>query len=39
MLARVIESMGATVWARGAMYKAVAQSLLLYDSNSWVVTG
>ena len=31
--------MGATVQARGAMYKAVAQSVLLYSSKSWVVSG
>ena len=37
-LLRVLERTGATVRARGAMYKAVAQSVLLYRSNSWVVT-
>ena len=39
MVARVLESMGATVRARGAIYKAVAQSVLLYDREMWVVTG
>ena len=31
--------MGATVRDRGEMYKAVAQLVLLYGSDSWVVTG
>ena len=31
--------MGATVRAWGEMYKAAAQSVLLYYRNSWVVTG
>ena len=39
MIARVLERTGATVRARGAMYKAVAQPVLLYGSESWVVTG
>ena len=39
MLARVIESMGATVRARGVMYKALVQSVLLCASERWVVTG
>ena len=39
MLARVLERTGATMQARGAMYKAVAQSVLLYGRKSWVVTG
>ena len=39
MISRVMESTGATVRARGAMYKAVAHSVLLYVSKSWVVTG
>ena len=30
---------GATVWDLGVMYKAVAQSVLLYGSEIWVVTG
>ena len=34
---RVLERTGATVRARGAMYKAVKQSVLLYDSKIWVV--
>ena len=32
MVARVLEKMGATFQARGAMYKAAAQSVLLYGS-------
>ena len=39
MVERVLERTGETVRARGAMYKAVAQSVLLYGSKSWVVTG
>ena len=39
MVARVLERTGATVQAWGVMYKAVAQSLLLYGRNIWVVTG
>ena len=38
MVARVLERTGAMVQARGAMYKVVAQSVLLYGSKSWVVT-
>ena len=36
---RVLARTGETVRARGEMYKAVAQSLLLYVRKSWVVTG
>ena len=39
MIARVPERAGETVRARGAMYKALDQSVLLYGSESWVVTG
>ena len=39
MVARVLERMGATVRAQGDMYNSVAQSLLLYGSDIWVVTG
>ena len=39
MIARVLERTGSTVQVQGAMYKAVAQSVLLYGSESWVVTG
>ena len=39
MLARVIERTGATVWSQGSMYKAVEQSVLLYFSEGWLVTG
>ena len=38
MIARVLEMMGATVRARVEMYKAVAQSVLLYGSKIVVVT-
>ena len=39
MVVRVLERTGATVQAWGAMYKAVAQSVILYGRNIWVVTG
>ena len=39
VIVRVLEKVGATVQAFGMMYKAVAQSVLLYISESWVVTG
>ena len=39
MVVRVLESTVATVWAQGAMYKAGEQSVILYGSNIWVVTG
>ena len=38
MVVRVLEMTVATVRSQGAMYKAVAQSVLLYASESWVVT-
>ena len=39
MIARVFVKTGATVRSRGMMYKAVAQLVLMYRSESWVVTG
>ena len=39
MIPKVLAKMGATVWSRGMMYKAVAWSVILYDSESWVVMG
>ena len=39
MIERILERTGATVRSRGAMYKAVAQSVLLYGSKRWVLTG
>ena len=36
---KVLEKRGATVRARGMMYKAVAKLVILYGSESWVVTG
>ena len=36
---KIIEMAGATVRVRGTMYKAVAQLVLLYGRESWVVTG
>ena len=38
MIARVLAHIGATVRYHYIMYKAVAQSVLLYDSESGVVT-
>ena len=39
MITRVLEKMGPMVRACGMMYKAVVQSVLLYVSEIWVVTG
>ena len=38
MIKRVLEKTGATVQARGIIYKAMSQSVLLYGRKSWVVT-
>ena len=38
MIARVLERTGATVRSQGEMYKAVTQLVLLYVSDSWLVT-
>ena len=37
MISRVLERTRAIVRARGAMYRVVVQSVLLYRSESWVV--
>ena len=39
MIERALQRTGETVQDRGAIYKAVAQWMLLYGSKSWVVTG
>ena len=39
MVARLLENTEATVRSRGLMYKSVAQSVILYGSDIWVVTG
>ena len=39
MIERVLVKTEAMVRDRGMMYKAVEQSVLLYDSEIWVVTG
>ena len=39
MAGKVVTKTGATVQAWGMMYKAVMQLVLLYESESWVVTG
>ena len=39
MVGKVVSKTGATVRARGILYKSVLQSVLLYGSESWVVTG
>ena len=38
MVARLIKRAGVMVRERGAMYKAVAQSVVLYGSKIWVLT-
>ena len=35
----VLANTGATLWARGIMYKSVPQPVLLYVSEIWLVTG
>ena len=39
VISRLMVKTGAAVRARGMMYKAVAHLVLLYRSESWVVTG
>ena len=39
MIERVLSKTEATVWDQWMIYKAVAQSVLLYGSDRWVVTG
>ena len=39
MVSRVLKRTGETVRAQGAIFKAVAQSFLLYGRESWVLTG
>ena len=39
MVGKVVKKMGATVWARYMLYKAIMQSVFLYERESWVVTG
>ena len=39
MIARLLTNTGETVRERGIIYKAVAQSVLLYRSESWLVMG
>ena len=38
MIARVLERTGATVRSQGEIYKALTQLVLLYVSDSWLVT-
>ena len=39
MIARVLVKTGATVRSHEIIYKAMAQLVLLYGNESWVVTG
>ena len=39
MAGKVVLKTGEMVRARGIMYKAVVQSMLLHRSESWMVTG
>ena len=39
MIARVLEKTRSMVQARGMMYNLVGQSVILYSSENWVVTG
>ena len=38
MIVRVLTNTGETVQAQGIIYKALAQSVILYVSEGWVVT-
>ena len=38
-MSKVLEKMRETVRARAIMYKSVVQTVLLYQSNSWMITG
>ena len=39
MLGKVATNTGATVWARGVLYMTAVQLVLLYGSESWMITG
>ena len=39
MILKALTKMGATLRARGMIYKAVPHSVLMYNSESWVMTG
>ena len=39
MVAKLLKKSGAAVRALEIMYKAVVQTVLLYGSDKWVVTG
>ena len=39
MIEKMLVKTGSTVWAQGMMYKAVAQLVLLYGREIWVVMG
>ena len=39
MVRKVVSNMGGTVWVWVMLYKAFVQPVLLYGSDSWVVTG
>ena len=38
MVAKVLMKTGATVWAQSMVYKVGVQTVLIYGSDSWVVT-
>ena len=38
MISKVLTKTGAMVWAHGMIYKAVAQTVLIYRRGSWAVT-
>ena len=39
MVGKVVKKMGTTVQAQYMLYKAIMQSVFLYEQESWVVTG
>ena len=38
MVAKVLMKTGATVWAQSMVYKVGVQTVLIYGSDTWVVT-
>ena len=38
VVAKVLTNMGEMVWEKALMYKVVVQTVLIYRSESWVVT-
>ena len=39
VILKVRTNTGSIVWSRGMLYKTVSQTVILYGSDSWLVTG